>query len=64
MLLCRAHSLQCISEPIPSLPAPSCLDMQAAEKRRDPQHGRGAWFLRGGYEEEFRVRVKAFAESE
>jgi hypothetical protein len=64
MLLCRAHSLQCISEPIPSLPAPSCLDTQAAEKRHDLRCGKEAWFLKEGREDEFRVRMRIFVESE
>ncbi len=42
----------------------SCLTIQAAEKRIDPQNGRNSWFLREGYEAEYRVRMNAFAESE
>jgi hypothetical protein len=57
-------SLECLPEPIPSLLAPPCSDMQAAEKRHDPQWGKEAWYLREGYEEEFRTRMEAFAESE
>lgn len=37
--------------------------MQAAEKRRAP-HGLPAWFIREGFEAEFRAKAKEYVESE